>query len=61
MELVELSDVFKDSGFGVFKNAVAGGGAVKAICVKGGASLSRSQIDSFTDTAKAEGAGAWPT
>lgn len=57
MELVELSDVFKDSGFGVFKNAVAGGGAVKAICVKGGASLSRSQIDSFTDTAKAEGAG----
>jgi aspartyl-tRNA synthetase len=42
MELVELSDVFKDSGFGVFKNAVANGGAVKAICVKGGASLSRS-------------------
>jgi aspartyl-tRNA synthetase len=57
MELVELSDVFKDSGFGVFKNAVASGGAVKAICVKGGASLSRSQIDGFTDTAKAEGAG----
>ncbi len=57
MELVELSDVFAESQFGVFKNAVAGGGAVKAICVKGGASLSRSQIDSFTDTAKAEGAG----
>jgi aspartyl-tRNA synthetase len=57
MELVELSDVFKDSEFGVFKNAVAGGGAVKAICVKGGASLSRSQIDSFTEIAKSEGAG----
>jgi aspartyl-tRNA synthetase len=57
MELVELSGVFAESQFGVFKNAVAGGGAVKAICVKGGASLSRSQIDSFTDTAKAEGAG----
>jgi aspartyl-tRNA synthetase len=41
----------------VFKNAVAGGGAVKAICVKGGASLSRSQIDSFTEIAKSEGAG----
>lgn len=57
MELVELSDVFKDSEFGVFKNAVANGGAVKAICVKGGASLSRSQIDAFTEIAKSEGAG----
>ena len=57
MELVELSDVFADSGFGVFKNAVAGGGAVKAICVKGGAELSRSQIDNFTEIAKKEGAG----
>jgi len=57
MKLVELSDVFTHSEFGVFKNAVASGGAVKAICVKGGASLSRSQIDSFTEIAKAEGAG----
>ncbi len=57
MELIELSDVFADSGFGVFKNAIANGGAVKAICVKGGASLSRSQIDTFTEIAKAEGAG----
>lgn len=57
MELVELSDVFETSEFGVFKNAVANGGAVKAICVKGGASLSRSQIDSFTEIAKSEGAG----
>ncbi|QQS18896.1 aspartate--tRNA ligase [Candidatus Saccharibacteria bacterium] len=57
MKLVELSDVFTDSEFGVFKNAAAGGGAVKAICVKGGASLSRSQIDSFTEIAKSEGAG----
>lgn len=57
MELVDLSGVFENSEFGVFKNAVAGGGAVKAICVKEGASLSRSQIDSFTDIAKSEGAG----
>ena len=57
MELIELSDVFKDSEFGVFKNAVANGGAVKAICVKDGASLSRSQIDTFTEIAKSEGAG----
>lgn len=57
MELIELSDVFAESGFGVFKNAITNGGAVKAICVKGGASLSRSQIDTFTDVAKSEGAG----
>ncbi len=57
MELVELSDVFAESEFGVFKNAIAAGGAVKAICVKDGASLSRSQIDNFTEIAKSEGAG----
>ncbi len=57
MELVELSDVFESSDFGVFKNAIANGGAVKAICVKGAAGLSRSQIDAFTEIAKSEGAG----
>ena len=53
MELIELTDVFADTEFGVFKNA----GCIKAICVKNGASLSRKQIDQFTDIAKSEGAG----
>lgn len=57
MELVELSDELKASGFGVFAKAIENGGCVKAICVKGGLSLSRSQIDSFTEIAKSEGAG----
>ena len=57
MELIELSDVLKSSGFGVFSNPIKDGGAVKALCVKGGARLSRSQIDSFTEIAKSEGAG----
>jgi aspartyl-tRNA synthetase len=57
MKLIELTDVFADSSFGVFKSAINKGGAVKAICVKNGASLSRSQIDNFTEIAKAEGAG----
>lgn len=57
MELVELSDVFANSEFGVFKNAISSGGAVKAIRVEGGAELSRSQIDTFTEIAKGEGAG----
>lgn len=53
MELVDLTQELKDTEFGVFKNAEV----VKAICVKGGSDLSRSQIDSFTDIAKSEGAG----
>lgn len=53
MKLIELTDVFANTEFGVFKNAEC----VKAICVKNGASLSRSQIDSFTEIAKSEGAG----
>lgn len=61
MKLVELSNEVKDSGFGVFANVIKDGGCVKAICVKGAAAgdkaLSRSQIDHFTDIAKAEGAG----
>jgi aspartyl-tRNA synthetase len=57
MELIDLSDKLKDTEFGVFKNTLAGGGVVKAICVKGGSSLSRKQIDTFTNIAKNEGAG----
>jgi aspartyl-tRNA synthetase len=57
MELIDLSAELATTEFGVFKNTLASGGVVKAICVKGGASLSRSQIDNFTATAKSEGAG----
>lgn len=53
MELIELTDVFSETEFGVFKNVEC----VKAICVKNGASLSRKQIDNFTNIAKSEGAG----
>ena len=52
MELIELTDVFANTDFKVFKAP-----CVKAICVKGGASLTRSQIDDFTEKAKKEGAG----
>lgn len=53
MELVDLTEVFANTEFGVFKNAEC----VKAICVKGGAALSRKQIDGFTEVAKSAGAG----
>lgn len=52
MELIELTDVFKDTDFKVFKAP-----CVKAICVKGGAKLTRREIDEFTEQAKKLGAG----
>ena len=52
MELVELTDALKGTDFKVFQSP-----CVKAICVKDGANLTRSQIDSFTDEAKKLGAG----
>ena len=52
MPLVELTDVFAETQFKVFQSD-----CVKALCVKGGATLSRSQIDGFTETAKKLGAG----
>ena len=57
MELTDLSEELRGTGFGVFKNTIEAGGVVRAICVKGAASLSRSQIDGFTAIAKSEGAG----
>lgn len=53
MELIELTDTLKSTGFGVFAKA----DCVKAVCVKGGAAMPRKQIDIFTEMAKKEGAG----
>lgn len=57
MELIDLSEELAGTEFGVFKNTLTSGGVVKAIRIEGGASLSRKQIDDFTDIAKSEGAG----
>ena len=52
MELTDLTDALKDTEFKVFQSE-----CVKAICVKNGASLTRSQIDNFTEEARKLGAG----
>jgi aspartyl-tRNA synthetase len=50
LELVDLSEVIKDSGFKVFAAAVANGGQVKGINVKGAAEkYSRKDIDALTE------------
>lgn len=57
LELCDVSDVVKNSGFGVFANAVAAGGSVRCINAKGlAAQLSRKEIDRLTETAKTYGA-----
>ncbi|MEH7011416.1 aspartate--tRNA ligase [Neobacillus niacini] len=57
LELVDLSEVVKDSGFKVFAAAVANGGQVKAINVKGAAEkYSRKDIDALTEFVAVYGA-----
>jgi aspartyl-tRNA synthetase len=56
LEIVELSAVFRESEFQVFRGAVASGGVVRAIRAPGGARLSRAQIDDLTELAQAHGA-----
>ena len=52
LELIDLTDAFKDTDFKVFQTE-----CVKAICVPGAASLTRREIDEFTDQARKLGAG----
>ncbi|PMD71150.1 aspartate--tRNA ligase [Companilactobacillus nuruki] len=57
MELQDLSETFKDSGFKVFKGAIDDGGQVKAIVVKGGADkYSRKNIEAYQEYIKRFGA-----
>ncbi len=56
LEIVELSDVFRESEFKVFRAAVEDGGVVRAVRAPGGASLSRANIDDLTELAKEHGA-----
>ena len=53
LELTDLSDILKDSGFSIFSNAIKNGGTVRGINAKGLADkLSRKEIDKLTDLMK---------
>ncbi|MBI2119102.1 MAG: aspartate--tRNA ligase [Elusimicrobia bacterium] len=56
MELKDVTDDLKDSSFQIFSNAVKENGVIKALCFKGGAKLSRSEIDHLTEFVKRFGA-----
>ncbi|CAH2030678.1 aspartate--tRNA ligase [Trichlorobacter ammonificans] len=48
LELVELTDIVKGSGFKVFADVAANGGIIKGINAKGCAGFSRKEIDDLT-------------
>jgi len=52
MELVDLSEILKDSEFKVFTGALSAGGSVRCVVAPGCAGFSRKQIDKLTDIAK---------
>ena len=56
MELVNVTDVVKDCGFGVFTGAIENGGTVRGINVKGQGAMPRKKIDKLVDSAKGNGA-----
>lgn len=56
MELVNLSDIFRNTDFRVFKEVVAGGGYIKGITVPGGGRYSRKELDDLVELAKQFGA-----
>ena len=56
MELVDVSEVVKDSEFVVFKGALENGGSVRGINAKGQGEMPRKKIDKLVDFAKDFGA-----
>lgn len=56
MPIYELSDIAQNCSFSLFRQAVQAGGKLRALCVKGGASYSRTQIEELTQKALSLGA-----
>jgi len=56
MELVDLGEIFRESGFKVFRSALDAGGVVKAINAKGFSGITIGQADELTEIAKLRGA-----
>ena len=56
MELVDLTEIVRGCGFGVFSKAVEAGGVVKCINAKGAGDWSRGDIEKLAEVAAANGA-----
>ncbi|MCX5856860.1 MAG: aspartate--tRNA ligase [Deltaproteobacteria bacterium] len=49
MELKDLTDILRDSGFNLFQEVAASGGVIKAIKIEDGKKLSRKDLDGLRD------------
>ncbi len=56
MELVDITDIVKDTGFKVFASVAQSGGIVKAINAKGAGDWSRGEVEKLASIAEANGA-----
>ena len=56
MELVDITDIVKDTGFKVFSSVAQSGGVVKAINAKGAGDWSRGDVEKLADIAAENGA-----
>lgn len=56
MELVDVTEVVKETSFAVFQKAIEDGGTVRGLNVKGQAEMPRKKIDKLVDFAKEYGA-----
>ena len=56
MELQEITSVFANCDFKVFKDCIASNGSIKAVVVPDKASMTRKEIDKVTELAKKNGA-----
>ncbi len=57
LQMVTLNDVFKNSGFRVFKEQVESSGIITGLKIPGGGNFTRNQLDVLTDFVKKLGAG----
>ncbi len=59
-QIIDISNIAAQSGFGVFEKAIAEGKVVRMLCLPNGAEFSRKKLDDLTRIAQEWGAGGLP-
>lgn len=60
LKIHDLTDVARQMDFKVFSEALERGGVVRGLCLRGGAEMTRKEIDQLTEDVKGIGAGGLP-
>ena len=60
LKLIDLTGIAAKTEFAVFTKAIEAGGVVRAICVPGGADMSRKELDALVNDLRGIGAGGMP-